>query len=187
MKQKIFGASALLVVIAIAIAGWFYVQGNQNTLAGNISQHEMKDTVRKLFQADEELWHHSREVSLAIANDPNSNLTKQFESKLGEIYISEEADRIFKVSVEQLKLEGAHTLDYTVDKLKFVINKWDGAVEKNGVVTAKFLSWTDVTEKGSTNHNCETEWTVVLKKDSTNGPYLIADRWGKDLNPSCRS
>ena len=47
--------------------------------------------------------------------------------------------------------------------------------------------WTDVTEKGSTNHNCETEWTVVLKKDSANGPYLIADRWGKDLNPSCRS
>ena len=185
MNKKIFGASALLVVVAIT--GWFYFQGNQITSAGSSSQTEMKETVRKLFQADEELWHHSREVSLAIANDPNSKLTKQFESQLGEIYISEEADRIFKVSVELLKLEGANTLDYTVDNLKFVINRWDGAVEKNGVVTAKFLAWTDVTEKGSTNHNCETEWTVVLKKDSANGPYLIADRWGKDLNPSCRS
>ncbi|MFM2024487.1 MAG: hypothetical protein RLZZ56_500 [Actinomycetota bacterium] len=185
MDKKIFVASALLVVVAIT--GWFYFYGNQIMPVGNISQNEMKETVRKLFQADQELWHHSREVSLAIANDPNSKLTKQFKYKLGEIYISKEADRIFKVSVDLLKSEGAFTLDYTVDDLTFVIRRWDGAVEKDGVVTAKFLAWTDVTEKGSTNHNCETEWTVVLKKDSAIGPYLIADRSGKDLNPTCRS
>lgn len=176
-----------LLAVTVALPIWSFIQGGMPVEGGTINQKSMQATVQKLVEADERIWLRSKEDSLAIANEPNSPITKKFKEDLAAVWGTEEADRIFKVSVDQLKEEGSNTLDYRVDEMHYVIQRWDGATEKDGIVTAKFFGWPEITNQGHTGHRCETNWTVLLKRSGPEGEYRLVNKWGEDLDSACHS
>lgn len=176
-----------LVAAAVVLPILITIQGELPFAGQTINQKSMQGTVQKLVEADERIWLKSKEESIAIANDPNSPITRKFKEDLATVWVKEEADRLFKLSVKLLKEEGSNTLDYSVDEMHYVIERWDGATEKDGIVTAKFFGWPEITNHGHTGHRCETNWTVLIKRSEPDGEYRMVNKWGEDLDSSCHS
>ena len=171
-KKLAIGVSALFALVVLAFAPYI------------TSQVAVANRVKQLFVQEYQLGNIAPSVQQAIGNGSDAVAAAKFKRQLEETWTSAEALSNYEAIVAMWRQEGDQGLDMRFDAVDLQILWWEGSSEVDGVVTAKFVGTVNITMNGHTsNGGCIHDYTIVMKKNSPTGDWLLDQRTAKELFP----
>jgi hypothetical protein len=173
MKKKIvFGVLAVVAIVGLAFTPYI------------VGQVSVANRIKQLFVQEYQSGNIEPSVQQAIGNGSDAVAAARFKQQLEETWTSAEAQNNYEAIVAMWRQEGDQALDMRFDAVDPQILWWEGSSEVNGVLTAKFIGTVNITMDGLTsNGGCVDEYTIVMKKNSPSGDWLLDQRTAKELFP----
>lgn len=172
--KKKFILVALVLVTIVGLASTPYI----------IGQVGVANRVKQLFVQEYQLGNIAPSVQQAIGNGSDAVAAAKFKRQLEETWTSAEAQSNYEAIIAMWRQEGDQGLDMRFDAVDLQILWWEGSSEVDGVVTAKFVGTVNITMNGHTsNGGCIHDYTIVMKKNSPTGDWLLDQRTAKELFP----
>lgn len=173
MKKKI-ALGALAIVVAVGLAFTPYI----------ISQMTVAKRIKQLFVQEYQLGNISPAVQQSIGNGSDPEAAAKFKRQLEETWTTPEAQNNYEMIMAMWGRDGDQGPDMRFEAVDLQILWWEGSSEVNGVLTAKFIGTVNIMMDGHTsNGGCIHDYTIVMKKNSADGEWLLDQRTAKELFP----